>query len=158
MGTQSQSRYAGAAREVAVHQQGLEGVFWDMQNACFRTAMPDQYLHMTMPDPTLAQCVPGERVDTPQCEMYGESTPIHHEYTEESFESLCRSFPGVEGSQRASSLGPYAGAVNNEEHDSTLVSNFKLRYEEKEYQVGESNYPQGQSETVSFVVPLAIFY
>lgn len=133
-------------------------MFWDVKSPYFHTVMSDPYFHTTMPDPKPAAPVPGERVDTPQREMYEfceESTPVHHEDTEEPFESL---FPDVEGFHRASSLERETGAVNNGAQDSTCVSNFTLRDEKKEYQKGESNYPQSPPETVSLMAPLAITY
>jgi hypothetical protein len=125
--------------------------------------MFDPYFHTTMPDPKLAQFMPGKLVDTPQWEMRvcsGECMPLDHDDLEESFESLCRRLPNVEGFRRASSLERDTGAVNNDMRDgnSTHVSNFTLHDEEREFQEGESNYPQDRSEYVSLMAPLAFIY
>ncbi|KAH5118692.1 hypothetical protein HBH69_083500 [Parastagonospora nodorum] len=145
--TQSQNQYTEAAREITIHQEGLERIFGSVQDPYFHTTMPDPYFYTTVPDPNLAQFMPGKLVDTPQWEMHvcsEECMPLYHEGLEESFESLYRRLPNVEGFRHASSLERDTGAVSNEmgHTNSACVSNFTLHDEEREYLQGESNYPQ----------------
>ncbi|KAH3907065.1 hypothetical protein HBI56_114620 [Parastagonospora nodorum] len=145
--TQSRNQYAQAARDMAIHQEGLDKIFGSVQDQYFHTKMPDPYFYTTVPDPNLAQFMPGKLVDTPQWEMHvcsEECMPLYHEGLEESFESLYRRLPNVEGFRRASSLERDTGAVSNEmgHTNSACVSNFTLHDEEREYLQGESNYPQ----------------
>ncbi|KAH4000612.1 hypothetical protein HBI70_119040 [Parastagonospora nodorum] len=114
--TQSQNQYTEAAREITIHQEGLERIFGSVQDPYFHTTMPDPYFYTTVPDPNLAQFMPGKLVDTPQWEMHvcsEECMPLYHEGLEESFESLYRRLPNVEGFRHASSLERDTGAPSS---------------------------------------------